>query len=405
LPIAAGLCYHADTMRRRNDNAPALGRPGPLARFRRSSGLIAGLAKTWFRRPDAPTRLVMDVTRRCNLRCRMCSTWKTDPGHELAPDEVRRVLAQMPGLLWLDVTGGEPFLRRDVAALFQAVTASTPALRVLHFQTNGWFRERTREVLDDIVARRPDLDVIVTVSIDGPPDTHDAVRGRAGSFERALATFRELRVRRDCATYVGTTVTPFNADRVEALGALLRREIDDFRDAEWHWNWLQVSGHFFANADLAVLPKVESPDLVRHHLRRRGWPRNLVELMELVFLTNLEFYRRGEPSGIVCQALRSAAFVSPEGDLYPCHVYDRPLGNVLERPVEELWRSAPVLEARRDVEALACGGCFTPCEAYPALAGAPWQTLRMTASRAIRMVAEGPAARVAVPRRCGATAE
>ena len=333
----------------------------------------------------------------------MCSTWKTEAGHELTPDEVRRVLGEMPGLLWLDVTGGEPFLRRDVASLFEAVVDVTPALRVLHFQTNGWFQERTREVVDQIVARRPDLDVIVTVSIDGPPETHDAVRGRAGSFERALATFRELRARDDCATYVGTTVTPFNADRVEALGRLFLREIDDFRDAEWHWNWLQVSGHFFANADLGALPKVESRDLVRHHLRRRGRPRNLVELMEIVFLTNLEFYRRGEPSGIVCQALRSAAFLSPEGNLYPCHVYDRPLGNVLEQPVKELWRSDRVLEARRDIEALACGGCFTPCEAYPALAGAPLQTLRKTATRAIRMLTEGPAAHVAVPRSCSST--
>jgi len=327
----------------------------------------------------------MDITRRCNLRCQMCNTWKTQAAHEITPGEVRRVLAQMPRLRWLDVTGGEPFLRRDVGDLFEAVLEATPALRVLHFQTNGWFRERTCEVVDMIGQRRPELELIVTVSIDGPPATHDAVRGREGSFERALATFKALRTRGDCATYVGTTVTPFNAAQVEALGGLLRREIADFRGAEWHWNWLQVSAHFFANADLAALPALESRDLVRRHLRRRGLPRNLVELMEIVFLTNLEFYRRGEPSGVVCQALRSAAFLSPEGDLYPCHVYDRPLGNVLRQPLEDLWHSASVLQARKDIEALACGGCFTPCEAYPALAGSPVRTLRMTATRALRI--------------------
>ncbi len=360
-----------------------------LSQLRRRAGMIAGLAQTWLRRPKAPTRLVMDITRRCNLRCKMCSTWTRHPGHELTPEEVRHVLAQMPGLLWLDLTGGEPFLRRDVRTLFEAVLEATPALRVLHFQTNGWFQERTLEVVDVIHARRPELDLIVTVSIDGPPETHDAVRGREGSFDRALATFKALRARKDCATYVGTTVTPFNADQVEALGRRLRQEIRGFRGAEWHWNWLQVSEHFFANADLAALPAVESRNLVRHHLRRRGLPRNLVELMELVFLINLEFYRRGEPSGVVCQALRSAAFISPEGDLYPCHVYDRPLGNLREQSVEDLWGSAAVLQARREIKALSCGGCFTPCEAYPALAGAPLQTLRMTAARTLRLMGEG----------------
>jgi MoaA/NifB/PqqE/SkfB family radical SAM enzyme len=354
--------------------------------------MIAGLAQTWFRRPHAPTRLVMDITRRCNLRCQMCSTWKVEAAHELTPDEVRKVLAQMPGLLWLDVTGGEPFLRRDVGTLFDAVLDATPALRVLHFQTNGWFQDRIGAVVDRIAAQRPEIDLIVTVSIDGPPDTHDAVRGCPGSFARALATFEALRRRKDCATYIGTTVTPFNADQIEALGELLLERIPGFRGAEWHWNWLQVSPHFFANGDLATLPAVESRNLVRHHLRRRGWPRNLVEIMELVFLTNLEFYRRGEPSGVVCQALRSAAFISPEGNLYPCHVYDRPLGNVLQQPLEELWHSDGVLQARKDIEALACGGCFTPCEAYPALAGAPWQTIRMTATRALRILSERRAA-------------
>lgn len=352
--------------------------------------MIAGLAETWFRRPTAPTRLIMDITRRCNLRCNMCDTWNTQAAHELTPSEVGRVLAQMPRLRWLDVTGGEPFLRRDIGALFAAVLEATPKLSVLHFQTNGWFLDRIRDVADMITTRRPEIDLIITVSIDGPQETHDAVRGREGSFARALATFEALRQRDDCATYIGTTITPFNADQVEALGQLLRQRVAGFRDAEWHWNWLQISSHFFGkgNAALATLPQVPTRDLLRHHLRRRGLPRNLVELMELVFLTNLEFYRRGEPSGVVCQALRSAAFISPEGGLYPCHVYDRPVGNVLEQPIEELWRSAAVLRARKDIEQLACGGCFTPCEAYPALAGSPLETIRMTATRAVRILTE-----------------
>jgi MoaA/NifB/PqqE/SkfB family radical SAM enzyme len=359
-----------------------------ITRLRQRVRMIVGLTETWFRRANAPTRLMMDITRRCNLRCNMCSTWKTEPAHELTPDEVRRILGQMPGLLWLDVTGGEPFLRRDVAALFEAVLDATPALGVLHFQTNGWFEERTRAVVEMIGKRRPAVQLIVTVSIDGPPETHDLVRGCEGSFQRALATFKSLRARSDCATYVGTTVTPFNAHRVEALGKLLHEEIPGFRNAEWHWNWLQISAHYFGNADLARLPTLESRDLVRQHLRRRGVPRNLVEVMELLFLTNLEFYRRGEPSGVVCQALRSAAFLSPEGDLYPCHVYDRPLGNVRQTPIAEIWHSDTVLQARTDIERLTCGGCFTPCEAYPALAGAPIQTLRMTMRRALRMLSE-----------------
>ena len=237
-------------------------------------------------------------------------------------------------------------------------------------------------------ARRPDVDLLITVSIDGPPAVHDRIRGREGSFERALDTFLRLRALDPVRAYIGTTITPDNADAIDALEAELKRRVPDFRAREWHWNWLQVSEHFFRNAQPGNGARPATRKLVRRHIERRGLPHNLVDAMELAFLTNLEFYQRGEPTGIVCQALRSTAFISPEGDLYPCHVYDRPLGNLRERPLDELWSSPAVLEARRDIEKLACGGCFTPCEAYPALAGAPVAATTRTGRRALRLLYE-----------------
>lgn len=350
--------------------------------------LVARLTETWFMRPRAPTRLVMDVTRRCNLRCETCRTWRVAPGHELSPDEIRATLGRMPRLLWLDVTGGEPFLRADAGEIFDAILDAAPRLRVLHFPTNGWFERRVVDVVRRSVERRSDLDVIVTVSIDGPPAVHDRLRGRAGSFERAIRTFRALRAVDGCDVYVGTTISPFNEDLLDDLGEELRARVPGFRAREWHWNWLQVSEHFFDNAHLADLPPPRRGHLVRDHLARRGLPRGLVDLMELVFLVNLDYVQRGEPAGVTCQALRSAAFLSPEGELYPCHVWKRPLGNVRDHDLRELWFAPETLEARHEAETLACGGCFTPCEAYPALAGAPIQTVRATVRRGLRLVHE-----------------
>ena len=351
-----------------------------------SPTLIARLTETWFHRPSTPTRVVMDLTRRCNLRCEMCQTWQVAAGHELTPAEVRDILGQMPKLCWLDVTGGEVFLRRDAVELLDAVLDAAPSLQMLHFPTNGWFTERVVQAVERIRARRPDLSLIVTVSLDGPRDLHDRIRGRVGSYDRALETFRALRAMDGVGVYVGTTVTPTNADHVAALGDALRAAVPGFTPAEWHWNWLQISAHFFANAALASLPAVKSDRLVVTHLERRGAPRSLVDLMELVFLVNLESYLRGEPSGVTCQSLRSACFISPEGDLYPCHVYDRPLGNLRERGVREIWSDPATQAARADIERLACGGCFTPCEAYPALAGAPVQAAYQTLRRGLRLL-------------------
>lgn len=351
--------------------------------------LIARLMETWVRRPRAPTRLVMDVTRRCNLRCEMCHTWKLDPSHELSPDEVRAALAQMPELLWLDVTGGEIFLRGDAAELLEAVVDAAKTLKVLHFPTNGWFTRRVVEATRRARALRPELALIVTVSIDGAPALHDQIRGREGSFRRAIETYRALREIPGVDVYVGTTLTPANRPHLDALERALRDALEDFHPSRWHWNWLQISQHFFANAHLAAGSDDASPPgaIVREHLARRGAPRSMVELMELMFLVNLDAYRRGEASGIPCQALRSAAFISPEGRVYPCHVWDRPIGDLRTHTLDEIWNAPETLKIREDItERLACGGCFTPCEAYPALAGAPLHALAQTARRGLALL-------------------
>ena len=155
--------------------------------------LVARLMALWVHRPRGPTRLVMDLTRRCNLRCAMCHTWRVEPGHELTAGEVRALLGQMPDLTWLDITGGEVFLRGDAVELFDAVLDASPSLKVLHFPTNGWFTRRVLEATERVRSRRPEVALIVTVSVDGPPALHDRIRGRAGSFARAMATWRGLR--------------------------------------------------------------------------------------------------------------------------------------------------------------------------------------------------------------------
>lgn len=350
--------------------------------------LVARLAETWVRRPDSPTRLVFQVTRRCNLRCEMCKTWTLDGGGELTLDEIRDVFLELPKLAWLDLTGGEPFLRADVQDILEIASAS-PQLRVLHFPTNGWFTSRVVEACRLVAEKRPDLDFIVTVSIDGTPEVHDAMRGRPGSFDRALRTYLALRAMPGVRAYVGTTVTPWNRKSLDALGELLAREIPGFSPREWHWNWMQISQHYFANGDLgAARDAVVDGGSITQHARRRGAPRSLLDLMELAFLVNLESYQRGEPVGIRCQALRSSLFLSPEGDVYPCHVYDRPLGNVRGQSIGDIWRSAAVARARSDIERLACGGCFTPCEAYPMLAGAPVRAATRTVHRSLRLLRE-----------------
>lgn len=355
----------------------------------RQPGVLLRLAETWVRRPASPTRLVLSVTRRCNLRCSMCRTWELPRAGELSPDEIGALVAAMPRLTWLDVTGGEPLLRRDADAIFSAILDAAPALRVLHFPTNGWFGDRAVALCERIRRQRPGVELIVTVSLDGPPAVHDRIRGVDGAFDRALDTFVRLRAVPGMDAFVGTTLGPESAGHLDALEALLHERVPGFEPRLWHWNWLQVSEHFFNNDDPKLTEWRGDEALLAAQIRRRGVPRSLVDVMELAFLVHLGHVRRGGELRMSCQALRSACFVSPEGDVYPCHVWDRPLGNVRERPFGDIWAAPETLAARDDAVALRCGGCFTPCEAYPTLAGSPVRAAALTVARGVALAARG----------------
>jgi radical SAM protein with 4Fe4S-binding SPASM domain len=289
----------------------------------------------------------------------------------LSPGEVGDVISQLTHLTWLDVTGGEIFVRKDAEQVIDAIIQNAPHLKLLHWPTNGWFTDRVVAAAKRVKAARPDIDLIITVSLDGPEELHESIRNRSGSFQRAVETFAQLRALPDVSVYIGTTVTRANRDRTGELEEFLVNRFPDFSSREWHWNWLQESEHFFKNGDVEDLKPEPDGQLVKDHLRRRGLPRGPVDLMELGFLLTLERYLQGEPTGVGCQALRSTCFISPEGDVYPCHVWDRPLGNLRETRFDEIWNGAKTLATREEVKVLACGGCFTPCEAYPALAGSP----------------------------------
>lgn len=87
------------------------------------------------------------ITERCNLRCTYCMP---EEGIDFGPrktilsyEEILRVMHLLAGM-GIDkvrITGGEPFVRRDVMDLFRGL-AATPGIRTIALTTNGTLTER-----------------------------------------------------------------------------------------------------------------------------------------------------------------------------------------------------------------------------------------------------------------------
>lgn len=134
------------------------------------------------------SHLILHVTNLCNFRCNHCFVDFQDKPKDLTLEEIRRVADMFDDLIWLDIGGGEPFLRQDldeIVGSFKAKEISIP--------TNGWFTEKTLECLGRIEKKIGLERLILTISVDGLAKTHDEIRKKEGSFQQLQKTYARVR--------------------------------------------------------------------------------------------------------------------------------------------------------------------------------------------------------------------
>lgn len=163
--------------------------------------------------PERPIGAKLELTYACNLRCGFCYT--DSPRHtlqrtpELSDEEWREVVRQSLelGIVEAVVTGGEPFLRKELTlGLIETLAEAGVGVTL---NTNGWFVDE--EVASRLGALRG---VTAHVSLDGArAGLHDGSRGVPGSWRRAVEGIDRL-LGAGVGVCVVHVVTPGNADAV-----------------------------------------------------------------------------------------------------------------------------------------------------------------------------------------------
>ncbi len=143
-----------------------------------------------------PIQFTFFLTRRCNAKCPFCFyTSKKDQtfssAHELSLAEIEKFAPQLGKLLWLAFSGGEIFLRSDLAEITRLFyNINRPAIILL--PTNGLLQETIYHVVETILQECPKSSIVVKLSLDGPEPIHDALRGVPGAYRKTLATCDSL---------------------------------------------------------------------------------------------------------------------------------------------------------------------------------------------------------------------
>ena len=163
--------------------------------------------------------LFLFVTGRCNSKCAMCfyANDMAQKNEDLTFEQIRR-LSETAGpfnRLWL--SGGEPTLRAEVPDIVEMFYHNNHITDV-NMPTNGLKSELVVEWIKRIRKNCPELNFIISLSLDGFGEVHDRQRGVPGNFYKALQTLKmiddEFRDDAKIIKNVSTVITKFNLDQV-----------------------------------------------------------------------------------------------------------------------------------------------------------------------------------------------
>jgi MoaA/NifB/PqqE/SkfB family radical SAM enzyme len=338
---------------------------------RRLLTLASNVVRSNLGRSPQPYKLTLIVTWTCDTRCRMCNIWQRDKKGVMTLDEVAAFFARNPWFSWVNLSGGEIWTRDDASDLVAEVIRGSPDLYLLDFPTTGQRTDHIVAGVERILASRVPK-TLVTVSLDGPRETHEDVRGVKGAFDRALATFaalRKLRSRR-FDVFLGTTLSNFNQGRLRETVEAVRAEIPDVTLREFHVNVAQVSSHYYRNEGMDRTRPEALSDL-GWFVAERGHAFHPVAWLERRYQTlSDEFVATGR-TPLPCLALSASVFVDARWNVYPCSMWDLPLGNLRDRGFDlvSLWNGDHAAGVQREIAAGRCPNCWTPCEAYQTILG------------------------------------
>jgi MoaA/NifB/PqqE/SkfB family radical SAM enzyme len=341
--------------------------------------LAARAARANFRRLDFPMKLVFCLTYWCNYRCQTCNIWKMKPSDELSLDEIRRFFARSNRFSWIDLTGGEVALRKDLVEICEAIVASNRDLLLLHFPTNGYLVEQTVAYTREIARLGPEK-LMITVSADGDEATNDRIRGVPGGWRRQIETFRRLREIPGVHAVLGMTLSAANVDHFPQAFAAAQREVPDLEVRDFHVNIVHESQLHLRNLELGLRRAVDPGALARSaeaYRRLRGFGLGPVDYLESAYLRRVRRFLETGRTPMRCHALRSSCFVDSWGTVFPCTIYERPLGSLREVDFDlgRIWSSSGTAEVQREIWDYRCPQCWTPCEAYQSILGnalRPW---------------------------------
>ena len=284
-----------------------------------------------------PTDASIILTYRCPMRCQMCNIWKypTNRSEEIQAKD----LTSLPKLKFINLTGGEPFIREDLDTIVEECYNHTDRIVI---STSGWFEDRVIE----LAKKFPNIGI--RISIEGLSEKNDELRGHDGGFDKGLRTLLSLKKMGVKDIGFGCTVSNHNSKDMLSLYQLSLSMGMEFATAAFH------NSYYFHKEDNLISNKGEVCNDFRQLIEWQLKENNPKSWFRAWFNMGLINYIEGGRRMLPCEAGSANFFIDPWGEVYPCNgmedkFWKLSMGNIHQHTFNEIWESEQAAIVREKV--------------------------------------------------------
>ncbi len=170
---------------------------------------------------EEPISIVHFLTNRCNARCSFCFIDFDNQetfSEELSLDEINKLTKTFGNsLLNVNLTGGEPFARKDIISIAKSYIDNT-TIQSIYITTNGSLPDRILDFAKTISKYKNDIELTFQISIDDFPEKHNSVRKIKNLFESCLDSYFKLKkLGNNINPIVSITVNEENCENINNI--------------------------------------------------------------------------------------------------------------------------------------------------------------------------------------------
>ena len=323
-----------------------------------------------------PVSLVIFITNRCNARCSFCfvdfdDEISQDKSNELSSDEYKKISKKLKtSLAHINITGGEPFLRKDIDIIIGNFISDCSLSSVV-ISTNGSYPKRIKEFINNVCKKNINTKFVFQFSIDSFPEEHNKIRKIPGLFSKTIESYEIVKNSyKNCIATCNLTISEQNfhniedvynflvkEKKIETINPIIVRNEGVFKIPNERKNkilnaYKKITNLITSDIDKNKLRGFSNFDLIGDVLNSKNkisYDMTINSYIQPKFFTS-------------CVAGRIFGVLKSNGDVYPCEILNKKIGNIKDYKYDfkKLWFTSIAKETRNWIKSSKCN-CHWEC--------------------------------------------